>query len=772
MQNRNNFRDIWLPLRKGWYYIVVCVLVATMVALRFLFVTTPLYQATTSIKIDDAQAGIANTNLYRDFDVFKINNKIPTEVEVLKSRYLFEKALHKVDFDVEYFRVGNFKTMEVYHDLPFKVEFTIKDTMFYSQAYDLEYKGADKFRLIYKKDGIVKVTDGTFGNEIYDKSINLNIIRDDAFLMRKPRSLDKGKFQFIVYSKSALAGKLMANDYVVKAVDKDISIIKIYYQHPVAIKASKLVNSIAETYIEEGIRNKTDAAAQTVDFVNAQIGKVSEELNKAQDEIEKYKHDNGIVNMLQETDAALRTLSQLEIQKVQINMDLAVLDNLNEYLRRNRELPETAPDYQTVSDPLFTEAVSSLNKNYRERSNLLLKYTPEDNHIIILDRNIEELKKYIAESVLNTRKKLIIKLEEINASIAENRAGFSRVPEKEAVLQALNRNFILNEKVYNFLIEKRTEAIIARSVSVSFNHILEAALIPRAPNFPQPKMILAVAVFLGLITGIVLAYLRSFMKSNISTREELEKVSTIPFIGYIERMKKTEVNASEHFMALTSKLLMMYESRKNLFITVTSTVKGEGKTFVAANLAKVFAAMDKRVLIIDMNTHHPEMQEIFRVRTDQGMSEVLANKTTLHEVIHITDFPNLDLVSAGNLKSGINGILSSTKTREILQDLRAHYDVVIIDTPESGKYMDAIPLMKVSDINLYVIKANSTQNILLNNAEQIKEEYRLTEVYHVINNSTEKRNYTGYFPSSKFRDKNEAFAPQVTLLLKKMHLWF
>jgi len=772
MQNKDQFGSILQPLRKRWYYPVAGVLVATLIAMRFLFVATPLYQATTSIKIDDAQAGLTNANLYKDFDIFKINNKIPTEVEVLKSKYLFSKALDKLDFDVEYYRVGNFKTAEVYHDLPIRVDFTIKDSTFYSQTFDLEYRGADKFRLVYSTGGVMKVIDGNFGLPLNDDRINLTVNRDNAFLVRKPRSLDKGKFQFSIYSRTALTNKLMSNNYVVKAIDKDVSIIKIYYQHPVGEKAMRLVNAIAETYIEEGIKNKTDAAAQTVDFVNAQIGKVSEELNKAQDEIETYKHDHGIVNISQETDATLRTLSQLEIQKVQINMDLAALDNLNEYLRKNHSLSAVAPEYQTVVDPLFTEAISALNKHYRDRSELLLKYTEEDGRIIAIDSNIERRKNYINESIMNTRKKLMIRLEEVNVSIAENRAGFSTVPAKESALVALNRNFYLNEKVYNFLIEKRTEAIIARSVSVSFNHILEQADLPRTPNFPQPKMILALAVFLGLLTGIAMAYLRSMMKSNISTREELEKVSTIPFISNIDRISRKDTNTASHFTTLTTKLLMLYESRKNLFITVTSTVRGEGKTFIASNLAKVFAAMDKKVLVVDMNSHHPQMQEIFNVRSDAGIADVFENRTSLHEVVNITSFPNLDVINAGQLRSGINTLLTSSKTKSILQELRQHYDVVIFDTPESGKYMDAIPLMKMSDVNLYVVKANSTRNILLNNAEQIKEEYRLAEVYHVLNNSTEKRNYTGYLSASGFRDKENDFAPKVTGFLKKMNLWF
>ncbi len=771
MNNKDHFSSILLPLKKRWYYPAACILLATLLAIRFLFLATPLYQANASIKIDDAQSGLTNTNLYKDFDVFKINNKIPTEVEVLKSRYLFEKALDKLDFNVEYYRVGNFKTMEVYHDLPIQVAYTIKDSAFYSRTYQLEFRGGNQFRLIHGTGENMKVIDGKFGEEIYDSKLNLVVKKDDSFLKRKPHSLDNGNFQFSIYSRTALANRLMTKDYVVKAIDKDISIIRIYYQHAVPEKALRMVNAVAQTYIEEGIRNKTDAASQTVNFVNAQIDKVAEELTRAQDDIEQYKHDHGIVNLTQETDATLKTIGQLEIQKVQINMDLAMLDNMNEYLRKNRELPETAPEFQTVMDPLFTEAVSSLNQNYRERANLLLKYTEEDSRIIALNNSIEEQKKYIAGSVLNTRKKLMIKMEEINSSIAENRAGMSSIPEKESNLQTLNRNFFLNEKVYNFLLEKRTEAIIARSVQVSFNHILEEAVMPRSPSFPHPRMILGLAVFLGLISGTVLAYLRSFIKSDISTREELEKVSTIPFMGNIERIKREE-GRHEQFAMLTTKLLLLFESRKNLFITVTSTVKGEGKTFIASNLAKEFAAMDMKVIVLDMNAYDPKMQDIFHVRNEQGIADVFSNQTGLHEVISITSYPNLDMIHAGRLKAGIGTLMTSNKTKEILQELRHHYDVVIFDTPESGKYMDAIPLMKLSDVNLYVVRANSTRNILLNNAELIKEEYRLTEVYHVLNNITEKRNYSGYHPASRFRDRHHDLGPQVKVFLKKMHLWF
>ena len=761
MHNRNSIKNILAPVTRRWYIIIIFLALASFGAWRYLQSATPKYQASATVKIED-NSGITETKLFKDFDVFNQNNKTQTEVEVLKSRYLFEKALQKLDFFVEYYRTTDLRTEELYHACPFKVDYTITDNSFNEQSFDFKYLGGNRYKIYYTIKDKDFEREARIGEKISEKEWTITVAKDAGHKTISKSGL-ADTYRFIIYNKEALAQKMMNRDYLVRAVDKDVNIIKIYYQHAVPEKAMLLVNAIAEAYLEQGLDDKKDLANSTLDFINRQLEIVTAELVNAQNAIKKYKIDNEIINISQQTDATFKTLSQLEIQKVDINMKLAMLENLSEYLRRNKEVDISGPEYSTISDPLFTEGVSKLNIKLRERITALTRYTKNDPHVYNIENEVAQLRDYLVESVNNTRKELLTKQNEVYAAIDEQKASFDGVPEKEATLNELGRNFFLYEKVYNFLIEKRTEALITSQVNVSFNKILEVATLPYEQESPIAEVVWGIALFLGLTLGILTAYFVHFIKSSVSGREDMEKISDIPFIGNVERFSKN-ANGYNSFSALTTRILLNQADKEKLVISVTSTLKGEGKTFVATGLARTLAAMDKKVVLVDMNLYNPTLQEWFDIRNPIGISDVYTNKSGIHDAINITPFPNLDLINAGSTDHPINHLLATGKTKEIIDELSKHYDAVIIDTPESGKYVDAIPFMKWSDLNLYIVKADDTSAELINNAELIKEEYRLKEVYFVLNSMQEKRNHTGYINTKKLKKIKKNIVPQLTSL--------
>lgn len=762
MQKNNSIKSILSPVIRRWYIVVIFLLLASVGAYRYLQVATPKYQATATIKIE-GNSGISDTKLFKDFDVFNQNNKIQTEVEVLKSRYLFEKALQKLDFFTEYYRTNDMKTEELYHTCPFKIDYIITDNSFNKESFNFNYLGGNRYKLSYTIKDKDEEIEAKLGDKVIESGWNITITKDSAALAESGNKGLSDSYRFIIYSKEALAQKLMNRDYLVRAVDKDVNIIKVYYQHAVPEKAMKLVNAIAETYLEQGIDDKKDLANSTLDFINKQLEIVTAQLNTAQDNLKKYKIDNDIINISQQTDAVFKTLSQLEIQKVDINMKLAMLENLSEYLRKNKEVDISGPEYSAIADPLFTEAVSKLNVKLRERITGLEKYTRNDPYIFNIENEIAQLRDYLVESVDNTRKQLLVKQNELYNSIDEQKASFNGVPEKESTLNQLSRNFFLYEKVYNFLIEKRTEALITSQVNVSFNKILEVATLPYEYISPIAEVVWGIAMFLGLILGILCAYFAHYIKSSVSGREDMDKISSIPFIGNVEKFAK-KANGYNSFAALTTRIILNQPEKKCLVITVTSTSKGEGKSFIATGVARTLAAMDKKVVMLDMNSYNPTLQEWFDIRNPIGMKDVYENKAALHDAISISSFPNLDLINTGNSERPISHLLATNKTKEIIDELSQHYDAIVIDTPEAGKYVDAIPFMKWSDLNLYVVKADDTKSELISNAELIKEEYRLKEVYFVLNSMQEKRNHTGYINTKKLKKKRKHIVPQLTSL--------
>lgn len=747
MRSPGSIQSILYPIQKRWYVIVICILLSGVAATRYLYMATSQYQATATLRIEDAHDGMSGSNLYRDFDVFKANTQVQTEVEVIKSRSLFEKALDRLDFYVEYYQPGELKKEEVYHEAPILVDFTISDSSFQSRAFDFNHLGGEKFQISYEAGGHSIEKEGSFGQEICAQGVCITVKKDEE-QWKYHRSKMNQPWSFTVYSRSALSEKLMGTNFVVKAVDKDVNIVKLYYTHPIPEKAMLLVNAVAETYISQGIADKQFLAGNTVDFINQQIAIVGRELEAARDAIKSYRIKNEIVNIMQETEATYKTLGELEIQRVDLGMQLSVLENMSDYLRRNKEIKFTGPQYGSVIDQLFSESVSRLNTKMRERDELLKKYTAENDRVRNVDAEIAQQKAYLVESINNTRRKLLLEQDEVYLAIDDQKATFKGLPEKESTLQELNRNYFLFEKVYNFLIEKRTEAIITQQVNVSFNRILETASVPTEPVAPRKDVIWGVALFLGLILGIVLAYFRQYTKPTVHTPEDLGKDTTIPVIGQVQQFRKDEP-AYKTFTALSTRILMNKPMGESLVITVTSTRKGEGKSFIAAQLARTLAAQDKKVILLDLNTHNPRIGEWFDARNGNGIKEVYTHQCSLQDAIQLTSIPALDIICAGDSEKPIGHLLATSRTKEIITELRTQYDAVIIDTPEVGEFIDAIPFMKWSDLNLYVVRADSDRTELVANAEMVKEEYRLEEVYYVLNAMKEKRNHTGYITPAK-----------------------
>lgn len=762
MRSPGSLSSLFYPLRKRWYLVLICMLIACVAATRYLYMATPEYQASATIKIEDPQ-GVANSNLYRDFDVFKTNMKVQTELEVLKSRNLFGKALENLDFFVEYYNGDELHPREIYRDAPISVDFKITDSSFYSQEFDFTYINGDKFKIRYDVNGVEREKSGVFGEQICDRGVCITINKDDRIVRYKTIQYLQRPWNFIVYSKQALTEKLMTKDYLVKALDKDINIIKVYYTHPIPEKASRLVNAIADAYIQQGIEDKKGFAGSTVDFINQQLTIVSRELEAARDELKSYRISNEIVNIPQETEATYKNLSQLEMQKIDIGMQISVLENMSDYLRRNQEIKLSGPEYGTVMDELFQAAVAKLNARIHERDELLLKYTAENDRVIMINEEITQLKNYLVESINNTRRKLFTRQDEIYFAIDEQRSTFKGVPEKESTLQELNRNYMLYEKVYNFLIEKRTEAIITRQVNVSFNKVLEAAIVPMTAVAPQKEVVWGVSLFLGLVIGIALAYIRHFMNPSVNAPEDIYADSNIGVIGQIPKLKKDEP-AYEPFTALSTRILMNLPSDKPAVITVTSTRRGEGKSFIATNLARSFAAMDKKVLLVDLNTYQPRIAAWFDARSSAGMKEIYSKHTPVQDVIQLTSIPNLDIITAGDDSSPIGHLLATSRTRELIDELKLHYDTVIFDTPEVGEHVDAVNFMRWSDLNLYVVKADTGKIELISNAEMVKEEYRLNEVHFVLNGMKEKRTHTGYLRPKKLQVGRKKSGAQLTNL--------
>ena len=296
--------------------------------------------------------------------------------------------------------------------------------------------------------------------------------------------------------------------------------------------------------------------------------------------------------------------------------------------------------------------------------------------------------------------------------------------------------------------------------SNTFIENAEPAFYPEEKTTPFFFFFVAIAAFVfGSIAALV-----AYAKRKIQSPADLRDQKSIPFIGQVEILQDVK-GAYQSFTALSTKIQCNLDAGKHQIITVTSSRKGEGKTFIASHIARTLAAQHKKVLLIDANTFNPKLHEVFSMEQENGLTDYYSNKAPINDCVHATTIDQLDILPAGIDTNPVSHLISSDKTKSLLDQLSPQYDAIVIDTPEVEEHIDAIPFMKWSDLNLFVVKSDTQRAELIHHAEVIKEEYRLKEVNFLLNAMKKDRNHIGFMRNNKeYKIKGNKYIPRIANL--------
>ncbi len=744
----NDFHDIkrlLMPLLKGSPFILLCLIISLMICKKALEYAIPMYESTAILKLDDSNVGVGNTQLFKDFDLFSTTNKIATEVEVLKSKELIKKAIEGLSLDASYTRVGRLKKTELYHNSPFKVSGEFKESKLYNRPIKLNILSEDSLNIEYEWKEKIYTESAIFGDTIDNVHLQVVIELEDELIKSKTELDVLGEYEFRLHTENQLASAIKGN-LDIKAKDKDVPVIRISYKSVVPEKTMEVTNALAESYINDFVLNKTQAAGKTVRFIDDRLDDISRQLKKSEKSIEDYKLNNGVVNLRQETETGLRKIAQLEVQLSNLVMNESALDALDKYIESadSTAYLDLSPQFG-YGDLLFTELSKKLKAYQAERKELLLKYTPNHEEVMIVDQNIAELVDYIKRGIKNAKKDISIKRREVELSIQESEAVFVDLPSKEKDLMILEREFQLNQKTFNFLMEKRMEAAIASAASISFHRVLEKAELPKQPVSPNRTLLLFVSGLIGLMIGVALVYIFTFIRPKLGGRRELEKQSETPLLGVVKKGKRKALTLNDSIATLANQLGLVNKLKKHQAIVVSSAIKGEGKTYIAAQLAQSLAAVGWKVGILDANLRKADLHQQFQLNNDKGLAEYLEDNATLSSIIQSTKIPNLSLISAGNSTTNPTLLFSHQALKSKIKALKKEFDLLIIDTPATAIATDAINLMKMSEHNIYVLRSNYTPTEFLLQSDLIKEEYGIQDIRLILNGVNKNTSYNGLY---------------------------
>ena len=571
---------------------------------------------------------------------------------------------------------------------------------------------------------------GRLGETISQSGFTINIYPNQAYLSSHPDAFKPDHYGFTVHSKRSLLGMFTGKDLVVALPDETVAIVKIMFTHEVPQLAADVVNSLAETYIEDFIDNKSGSASKALKFIDEQIALAEKKLKESEATLAKYKTQSRVVDVAMETDAKLKRIGELEIRKLNLKLQQTGLADLLEYIQSDSLSLNLHPNYESIQDAAFTDAILKFNTLKSTRKDLLQKYTLAHPEVIKTEEEIARTRSFLSKSVKNTLTTNRGKIESIEISLAQINGQFAKLPEVEKQMMLLKRQFLTQEQVYAFLLERRAEAAIGAASTISFHKILEKGPVPQVPITPQKSLIMGLSGIIGLIIAVLLIFLYNYMTATVFYPSDIEETLELPLISQVNKISKEPQVISQDFINLATNIHLVKPAS---LISICSYTAKEGKTRVSIHLAKAFAAIGYKTVLIDADLYNPRVHEYFDRPNFVGLNQLIIEDKSIDACVQDTFLSKLHIVSAGEPRTTIpTTIFLHPQFQVVLEQLKANFDRIVVNTPNLKEVRDAIPIMQQSGINLWVARADQTRFQHMKDAIALMRRFSVPDLYAIL----------------------------------------
>lgn len=726
-----------------WYWIVGCVLIGIIWAFIYLRFTPSVYETSALLKYDDKKTEISeliNINSYYDR-----KDKIQSETYVIQSRTLLTRAAKRLNYPYSFYRKGTILETETYPNFPFEIEIVDFDS---ASAFNYNFTFSQinklKFRLIQKVNGaLISNAELFYGQDVPFGRNKIRVLRS---LIAEN---DKDEFTFHFNHPNNVMYRLMGG-LNVREVSKGINIMSLTYKDTNPLFAADALNAIIGEYRIFDRDQKGIAAAQTIEFIDAQLEKLSGKVKEAEQLLEQYKVGNSILNIEDNKKVAYQKLRDLDVQKNIINIQSIAIDLLEEQVKANKETITLNFSMEGSEDKLMSELVNQMNVLLNERIKKQSLYADNSAPIQEIDRQIEEAKRAITLNIRSARDRNNRTINFIEKQLAVAKEELKSIPTAERDLINLNRDFEINQKVYSYLQEKRLEASIAKSAIMPSSNVIDDAIPSYGVVAPNSRSVYITAITISLLIGIGIILLARLMNQRIYDKETVEMITSVPILGVIRTFPGSIDKNSSQILSLSNPKSMFSESvrsvRTNLsfiasdikskMICVTSEVSGEGKSFMVINLASTLSLINKRVVVIDGDLRKSKLHHTFRLKNDWGLTSYLTNQCEVDKIIHPTHVENLFFIPAGPMPPNPSELLYSERMRQLMGELKDRFDYVLVDTAPIGLVSDAIPLVRTSDVNIFVLRSGVSSFNAASIPERVSKEFGLNNSVIVLNGFT------------------------------------
>jgi len=765
-----NIQEILFRYLIHWPWFVVSVIVCVTLAWGYLRLTTPVYNISATVLIKDEKKG-GGANMSSELEKMGLNgfvsssSNIENEIEVLKSRTLAREVVSSLGLFVTYMDEDKFPNKELYRTSPVLVSLTPQEADRLPQtmeidmllqpagAMDVQVKvGKKEYRKHLEKLPAVFPTDeGTvafFAN-------------NDTLSSLRPESVTTERHITAYINRPFAVAKGYAGSLLITPTSKATSVVTVSLKNSNTQRGKDYIDKLLEMYNINANNDKNEVAQRTGEFIDERIDIISKELGSTERDLENFKRSAGITDLTSEAQIALTGNAEYEKKRVENQTQINLVMDLKKYLQGSEY--EVLPANVGLQDAGVAGAIDRYNEMVAERKRLLRTSTESNPAIVNLTTSIRAMRSNIQTTLDATLKGLEITKADLIREASRYSRRISDAPTQERQFVSIARQQEIKSGLYLMLLQKREENAIVLAAIANNAKIIDEAQADSTPISPKRMTIYLAALVFGIGIPVGVIYLIGLTKFKIEGRADVEKLTSLPVVGDIPLAdEKTGAIAvfenqnnlmSETFRNVRTNLQFMLENGKNV-ILVTSTVSGEGKSFISANLAISLSLLGKKVVIVGLDIRKPGLNKVFNLpKKEYGITQFLTNSTVnLMDLVHHSDInKNLYILPGGTVPPNPTELLARDGLEKAVEILRKNFDYVILDTAPVGMVTDTLLIGRVADLSVYVCRADYTRKtefILIN---ELAENNKLPNLCIVINGlDLQKKKYGYYYGYGKY----------------------
>lgn len=742
-----NIRELLFNYLRYWYWFLICFIICITITYTKLRYSIPLYDVTSTIVISQ-EDNLTESGLsaFKDLGLEQTQDKIENEIQILKSKTLIKNVVEKLKLNIQYFYEGRIIDIEEYANPIVRVNF-IDDAISSKKSGSLNIKVESNTSFSFMDHD---------GNKISSHNFNTPTKTSLGNLLVTPNSEELSSFfDKIIKVKISTVRNIVDNYRArlsIMVVGQNSSVLQISLRDPIIARAQNFIDNLVDEYSRKEINNKNQTSKKTGEFINDRLIEISQSLSNVDGEAATYMSKFGVSDDIDGQSARLLEISAENNREIaNYETQNLLIQSTIDFIKSQQSKNDLIPSNLSTDDSAITTDIGKYNLLVIKRKRLLKTSSKENPIIVKIDDELTGLGDVLFQNLKRLQNQVSIKLNRFKEKRKEIRKKLSQAPEIQKDLREIAREQGVTEKLYLYLLQKKEEADITSHITVSNSRIIDrASPLSLAPVAPNKKSAYLLSVLLSFLIPFIVIYVRDLLNTNIKSRKDIEPLVSAPIIGSIPKEKSTNKLVidktnnspiSEAFRILRSNLDFLLKGiakEKGKVIFITSSISGEGKTFISSNIAKSLAILGKKVVYVGSDLRLPKFHKIFSLPDDEntlGLSNFIIDADiNIQDILYKENKEEeLYIIPSGLTPPNPTRLLVDNRVKMLFDNLEKNFDYIVVDTAPISLVTDTLLISELADLTIHVVKEGFSDKRLLTIPEEYSKEGRLINLSILLN---------------------------------------